>query len=854
MKLLQCYIENFGALSKRDFTFSDGINDFCEENGFGKSTLAAFIKAMFYGLPAFTKRSGFNDRKHYYPFGGGRFGGSLTFSMEGHTYRIERFFDKASVPADELTVYRDHATTTEFDKYEGEIGRAVFGLDRDSFERTIFINSDDIDISATEGVSAKLHRLVNATDEASAYSDALSRIEEARKRLKASRGTNDELSRVKTEITRLESEVRNLSEISDNLSAKYELLAYKKQEVEEHASRYHRANTAVALEAKWVVHDEMDARVMACIREIDALHERFPGGLPTEEEITILGDVARAHDTAVAELTRTTFTEDDAARLAVLEDTFRDGVPTEEALAALDENFDRYTRVTGELSRTETAEEEQDHARLARHFADGCPTEDALAEEDAKLRRLTELGTALTAAPRAESTEKRLSLPSLLIAVLSLGVGIGGGVIIGSALTLGIILLAVGVVGLCIGTCLTLLSLRKTNTVPTTHNNEKVAEQAHLREQLLRFLAAYHYEVEMGVEADYMRLKRDCEVYRTLCAAREKRAAAAVLQGELSASITATLTTYGIHAEFRDGIRALRANLADYTRLTQMRAKQVSEQARVSDQIRSARTVMENILSQYGISPAREAVGQVTDLKQTKITLARLEHDRDELLEKTEAYREEHGLTERPDPRDGHADLEDLKECVSLAQGRYARYLTEIEADEALIEPLEARRAELESAKEALERIKTRIRLLDAAGDALKTAEKTLTETYIKPVKDAFLQYAAPIEAALGERVNMDGDFRLTFERNGEMRSDRHLSAGQRSICALCFRLALIDHMYREQSPFIIMDDPFVYLDEPHLARTLALVRELSGGKQILYFTCYPGRRAVSLPTDARID
>ena len=50
MKLLECHVDNFGKLSNFDYQFSDGLTVIQEPNGFGKSTLAAFIKAMLYGL------------------------------------------------------------------------------------------------------------------------------------------------------------------------------------------------------------------------------------------------------------------------------------------------------------------------------------------------------------------------------------------------------------------------------------------------------------------------------------------------------------------------------------------------------------------------------------------------------------------------------------------------------------------------------------------------------------------------------------------------------------------------------------------------------------------------------------
>ncbi|MDE7212615.1 MAG: AAA family ATPase, partial [Lachnospiraceae bacterium] len=57
MKFISCHIENFGKLSDFSFEFSEGTNVICEKNGWGKSTFAAFIRAMFYGLEGGRKRN-----------------------------------------------------------------------------------------------------------------------------------------------------------------------------------------------------------------------------------------------------------------------------------------------------------------------------------------------------------------------------------------------------------------------------------------------------------------------------------------------------------------------------------------------------------------------------------------------------------------------------------------------------------------------------------------------------------------------------------------------------------------------------------------------------------------------------
>ena len=52
MKLVSAYIENYGGIEKKAIDFKQGITEFCEENGYGKTTLASFIKAIFIPLTA----------------------------------------------------------------------------------------------------------------------------------------------------------------------------------------------------------------------------------------------------------------------------------------------------------------------------------------------------------------------------------------------------------------------------------------------------------------------------------------------------------------------------------------------------------------------------------------------------------------------------------------------------------------------------------------------------------------------------------------------------------------------------------------------------------------------------------
>ena len=92
MKLISLYIENFGGLSHYGLVLEDGLTVIREDNGFGKSTLAEFIRAMFYGFPRKGKTLDKSRRQKYAPWNGGKCGGNLIFEVDGCQYRVERTF------------------------------------------------------------------------------------------------------------------------------------------------------------------------------------------------------------------------------------------------------------------------------------------------------------------------------------------------------------------------------------------------------------------------------------------------------------------------------------------------------------------------------------------------------------------------------------------------------------------------------------------------------------------------------------------------------------------------------------------------------------------------------------------
>ena len=184
-----------------------------------------------------------------------------------------------------------------------------------------------------------------------------------------------------------------------------------------------------------------------------------------------------------------------------------------------------------------------------------------------------------------------------------------------------------------------------------------------------------------------------------------------------------------------------------------------------------------------------------------------------------------------------------MKEALNSKRKELVATERKIEEAEAAAVRLEEKQAELAINREKTDDALYRLNIYRKTTELLRQADDSLMERYAEPVRRRFLKYAALLEKELGVETYMNRDFSLSFSRGGARRRDGHLSAGVRTVCALCLRLALSDEMFAgRETPFLLLDDPFVYLDEAHFDKTARLLRELSKDRQIVYFTCHRSR------------
>ena len=154
------YIKAFGKLKDFSMDFDKGANLILQDNGFGKTTICAFIKAMFYGFTY--KVDGIDrDSKIYLPWDAqGSYGGTLEFVAGGKDYKIERYFT-ATAKGESVKLF-DVSLNKEIDC--DDIGETFLGLSSKAYESCFYIPQKDVELKQDESVVSKLTNMVNSAD------------------------------------------------------------------------------------------------------------------------------------------------------------------------------------------------------------------------------------------------------------------------------------------------------------------------------------------------------------------------------------------------------------------------------------------------------------------------------------------------------------------------------------------------------------------------------------------------------------------------------------------------------------------------------------------------------------------
>lgn len=194
MKIKSIYISAFGALKDFSLDFSDGFQVIYGENEAGKTTVAEFIKSVFYGTGRRAAGQSMSIREKYAPFDGTPAGGRIVFEHSGREYCIERQFRKSDA-TDKITL--TDTASGKSDVCASDIGKELFGITVQAFERSVFIgNAPDFsfDEAAAGEINQKLSNAALTGEDGVSYGKVLGRLDDARLKLVSKSGKTGSLA------------------------------------------------------------------------------------------------------------------------------------------------------------------------------------------------------------------------------------------------------------------------------------------------------------------------------------------------------------------------------------------------------------------------------------------------------------------------------------------------------------------------------------------------------------------------------------------------------------------------------------------------------------------------------------
>ena len=770
MKLISLYIENFGGLHQYSVDFGDGLTVIEEANGFGKTTLAEFIRAMFYGFPRKAKTLDKSRRQKYTPWNGGKFGGNLVFELDGTRYRVERSF--GATPKGDTFSLIDLETGKKSSRFTEELGLELFRLDGDSFERSTYLPQiTEGQVLTTDSIRSKLSNLVEDTNDVGNFEKAVAALKAKRSTFVPYRGSGGSVAQAGGQITGLQEQLHRIEGQKHLLEEAENTIGQLRQEQEAARSRQEQLRGEIRLASEGAaaraihgqhrkLEEQHDAAAAAC-REFEM---KYPAGIPDWEQIENARDAA--------------------AKLEILNSRIVTEQDDLDALHFVEENENRFG------SHIPTAEE----LTACRSW---CQRRSELG------RRTMELAEKLTRNPPVQAKLWPLIL-LLLSFVGETGLGIS---MLREKSILAYIALGVGAVALVSG----ILA-----AVQFSKNRKRLQqfrqEQTAIRREMDRLTA----EVE-----------------------------------ELSGQIEAFLGAYGTAkgGNYYAMLAELEHDAEDYLRAKARATRWRQEKEAHDGELAKCSGVLDAFFAASGLSRQDNVRHQLLRFRDDRKDWEEAVENKNRMERELAAFRQEHEKAlavsvpeDLPDPDALHQEETALNIRLNACAGELLRQQQRREQLLSQMQQLPQLREELQFWREKKAEDQKKSDLLDETMALLEQAKENLSGSYLGPIRRSFAGYLDKLWQEQEGQVLVTPDLDVQLERFGAARELGYFSAGQADMIMLGMRFALVDALFREEKPFVILDDPFVNLDDAHTACALELLKTLSQEKQIIYLTCSSSR------------
>lgn len=780
MKLLKLYIENFGKLSKLELSFNDSLNIINQKNGWGKTTLANFIKAMFYGLVGNSRTDiDKNERTKFKPWQGGNYGGYLEFEVNAKQYRVTRFFNETeSKDSFELMNLKTNKFSTD---YSNKLGEELFNLDVEGFERSTYMNNKSLEMKDKTGIAKRLTNLLENTNETNNLNTALNLLDKKRQELKNKQNNGA--------IPETEKQIFNLSRQLEMLQA-----------------------NANELENKKILANDLKNEISLLEQKLSEIKNQTEYA-QKEKEIQILLD---SHEKLQNKINLA------KEQLQLLNEFFTNKLPSEQELNELESEILTVNKIDGILEQKAFESNlSTQHDKLKEFFDNKLHYAQNVDDYLKKQERLIVLNEQLNnAMPTSyESGQKQRSIASKLgltwfsVLALMLGAGlvIAGELFIKTMLALGIVLLVLGV-GLLVAGIVEIFrnyfkSKHAVNFKFHAVNENSVqilrqlqSEKEAMESEIINFLNVFYHDNEY--DNYYTALRNLQKLYDKFLILQEQNKQWNVQFMNLKEQRQTSVENIELM------IRSIKLNESNnYNEILQAVKTKVGEYHSVSKFLKNLQTELQEFEQKNNIVLSKSNEFEVNT-----------SYDELKSLEK------QLSLT-----------LESLKEQKTLLDSKITQLSLECEV-------IPDKVSEKENLENSLKLLEQKFEIIKLTDKFLNQAQENITGTYLGSMKESFIKHVNLLTNEDLGKFTITSDLKLKVEQFGINYDSDYFSKGYKDILEFAMRLALIEVLFESDVPFIILDDPFVNLDNEKIALATSLVKEVSKKYQVIYFLCHNSR------------
>lgn len=795
MKLRSCHIENFGKISDLYIDFTDGINVIREPNAWGKSTLAAFIKVMFYGFDSRKEPGAFEkERNRYRPWQGGIYGGELDFSIGNRTYRISRTFGRTE-KRDEFHIY-DLSTNLESVDFTSNLGEEIFDLDSNSFKRSIYIAQKDCESRTSDGINAKLGNLAANTNDINNYESAQDRLKNLANQMTPNRVTGS-ISKRRNRLTELGQELKSF-EAADaammELKGKLKESEAKKEALSQKRDAYAKELRIASEESRRTEQRKNYQGICSEYEEkqkiVMAFRQLFPYGVPSDEVLGEQVKAARRMEEEETLLHHLELTEGEQEKSHRLADMFEDILPTD---AEIDERIEEWSGLS---------QLREEHSR--------CLHQLELAERESRNAK---------EAPEEPSSRSNGAVVGGILLEFAGVLAIVLGIVFRTSIPYAEFIMIAGGAVLVLATAVLFagISRRKKEESARYRKHLEWEKEQKSREYGMKELRQQEKEKDAEIQRMKAKTKEYLGKYRISC--EEK--------------------------EYASSLYELKNLLHEYQRLKERRQKyQESEK-----QWRRHRADMDAFGKKLGVVFGEDVTADVAFLQKEAAEYRMASLAAEAVRKKKESFEAGTDMKALFAEPQNVGSLEEINqqihfldhgiEEVRSAIEQYTRQLEDLQEQLDLKDEKEQELAACQKQQDEENRMYTTVTLTQ---EYLQRAKEQLTARYMAPISDAFRKYYRILSGSADEDWTIDANIAIRRREQGELREAKWLSAGYQDLIGICMRLALVDAMYQEEKPFLILDDPFINLDEEKSRHGMALLTQVAKEYQTIYFTCHKSR------------